>query len=85
MRFLMLSLLICGVIGCGEAEPKGKNVPLSDVPEPVMKVAKEKLPNVTFEQAWTVTNGNFEVRGKDKNGKVRDIQVKPNGDVVEVD
>ena len=85
MRSLILMLLVCVIVGCGEAEPKGKNVPLSDVPEPVMKVAKEKLPNVTFDQAWTTPSGNFEVRGKDKNGKVRDIQVKPNGEVAEVD
>ncbi len=85
MRSLLLTLIFCVIVGCGEAEPKGKNVPLADVPEPVMKVAKEKLPNVTFEQAWTTSSGNYEVRGKEKSGKVRDIQVKPNGDVVEVD
>ncbi len=50
-----------------------------------MAVAKDKLPGVTFEQAWKTPDGNYEVRGKAQNGKVRDIQVKPNGDVVEVD
>ena len=82
MLALTLSLLL--VVGC-ESKPKGENVDLDKVPEPVMKVAKEKLPDVKFEQAWKTPNGNYEVRGKGKNGKVRDIQVKPNGDVVEVD
>ena len=80
----MLALTLLFVVGC-ESKPKGENVELDKVPEPVMKVAKEKLPDVKFEQAWKTPNGNYEVRGKGKNGKVRDIQVKPDGTVVEVD
>ena len=85
MRAKKLVVLMGLIVGCGESEPKGANVPLTDVPEPVMKVAREKLPDVTFDQAWKTPTGNYEVRGKATNGKVRDIQVKPNGDVVEVD
>ena len=85
VRASIAVVLMCLIVGCGESEPKGANVPLKDVPEPVMNVAKEKLPDVTFDQAWKTPTGNYEVRGKAKNGKVRDIQVKPNGDVVEVD
>lgn len=81
---MMLALTILFVVGC-ESKPKGENVDLDKVPEPVMKVAKEKLPDVKFEQAWKTPDGNYEVRGKGKNGKVRDIQVKPDGTVVEVD
>ena len=84
-RLLMLAFLLsatgCG--GCGSE--KTENVTLDKVPEPAMKSATEKLPDVKFEQAWKTRNGNYEVRGKDKNGKVRDIQVKPDGTVVEVD
>jgi hypothetical protein len=82
---MMLALTLMFVVGCGEKTPKGENVELDKVPEPVMKVAKEKLPDVKFEQAWKTPDGNYEVRGKNKNGKVRDIQVKPDGTVVEVD
>ena len=82
MMFVLTSVL---VVGCGEGTPSGENVALDQVPEPVMKVAKDKLPNVKFEQAWKTPGGNYEVRGKGQNGKVRDIQVKPNGEVVEVD
>ena len=87
MRYAtMLILLFCvGCGGCGDGKAKGENVALEQVPEPVMKVAKEKLPGVKFEQAWKTPNGNFEVRGKEKSGKVRDIQVKPDGTVVEID
>ena len=85
MRYLVMLLVLMLVVGCGEKTPKGENVELDKVPEAVMKVAKEKLPGVTFDQAWKTPNGNYEVRGKAKNGKVRDIQVKPDGTVVEVD
>lgn len=82
----MLAVLFCaGCGGCNEGRAKGANVPLDRVPEPVMKVAKEKLPGVQFDQAWKTAGGNYEVRGKQKGGKVRDIQVKPDGTVVEVD
>ena len=85
MRSAVVMLALLFVVGCGEKTPTGENVPLDKVPEPVMTVAKEKLPDVKFEQAWKTPNGNYEVRGKEKNGKVRDIQVKPDGEVVEVD
>lgn len=81
---MLVLLLTLAVGGCSDT-PKGENVPLDQVPGPVMKAAKEKLPGVTFEQAWKTPNGNYEVRGKAKNGKVRDIQAKPDGTVVEVD
>jgi len=76
--------LALALAGCGGSE-KAEDVPLDKVPEPVMKVAKENLPDVEFNQAWKTRNGNYEVRGKNKAGKVRDIQVKPDGTVVEVD
>ena len=85
MRSVVMMLALVFVIGCGEKTPKGENVELDKVPEPVMKAAKEKLPDVKFDQAWKTPNVNYEVRGKAKNGKVRDIQVKPDGTVVEVD
>ncbi len=48
-------------------------------------VAKEKLPGVTFDAAYREPNGSYELRGKDKTGKVREIDIKPDGTVEEVD
>ena len=53
-----------------------------------MKVAKEKLPGVTFDTAWTEKEGDktvYEVRGKSADGKTRDIKVSLDGTVLEVD
>jgi hypothetical protein len=87
MRYFLVPFLVLVLLSaaCSKGTPAGENVPLANVPEPVMKVAKEKLPDVKFEQAWKTPTGNYEVRGKEKNGKVRDIQIKPNGEVVEID
>lgn len=87
--FLVLSsVLLLLVSGCGEAFEKTEMVPIEKVPEPVMKVAKEKLPGVTFDTAWTEKEGDktvYEVRGKSADGKTRDIKVSPDGKVLEVD
>jgi hypothetical protein len=59
-------------------------VPIDKVPETVMKTAQEKLPDVKFETAWKEGEA-YEVRGKSKDGKVRDVRVSPEGKVLEVD
>ena len=58
---------------------------LKDVPPDIMKVAKEKLPGVTFDSAYKEPNGSYEVRGKDKTGKIREIDIKPDGTVEEIE
>ena len=57
MRSLLLTLILCAVVGCGKAEPKGNNVPLADVPEPVMKVAKENGPCCCHCWRWNAFEG----------------------------
>lgn len=82
------TVLLLLVAGCSEAFEKTEMVPIDKVPEPVMKVAKEKLPGVKFDTAWTETDGDktvYEVRGKSADGKTRDIKVSPDGTVLEVD
>ena len=82
------SVLLLLIAGCDAAFEKTEMVPIEKVPEPVMKVAKEKLPGVKFDTAWTETEGDktvYEVRGKSADGKTRDIKVSPDGTVLEVD
>ncbi len=74
--------------GCGEIFEETEMVPIDKVPEAVMKVAKEKLPDVKFDTAWTEKEGDttvYEVRGKSADGKTRDIKISPDGKVLEVD
>jgi hypothetical protein len=83
-HFLIPPLLLALAVGCG-GDPKAVAVPLEQVPAPFLKTAKEKLPDVKFDHARKLSNGNYEIRGKAKNGKVREVEVNPAGEVVEVE
>jgi hypothetical protein len=73
------------VTGCGGSEPKALVVPLNQVPEPLLKTAREKLPMVKFVYARKLANGNYEIRGTAKNGKTREVELTPLGEVVEIE
>jgi hypothetical protein len=80
--FLLLALVGCG--GGPVGEPR-KAIALNEVPADVMKVARDKLPDVKFDRAWKKHNGEFEISGKNKIGKVREIDLKPDGTVTEIE
>lgn len=83
---LLLGLGTVALVGCGESD-SGRKTPieLKDVPPEVMKVAKEKLPDVKFERAQRKANGEYEVIGKNKSSKVREIDITPDGTVTEIE
>jgi hypothetical protein len=85
MRTIMIVVLLAFIVGCGGDSQKRDPIQVSDVPENVMKVAKEKLPDVTFDKAWRKKNGEYEISGKDKKGKVREIDITPEGKITEID
>jgi hypothetical protein len=60
-------------------------VSLNEVPEPLVKKAEATLPEVKFDHARKLSNGNYEIRGKAKNGKVREVELNSTGDVVEIE
>ena len=85
MRYALGLVLVVLVVGCGQSRPKDVAVPLEQVPEPLRKIAKEKLPGIDFDRARKTANGNYEIRGKDKRGKVREVELTPSGEVVEIE
>jgi hypothetical protein len=50
-----------------------------------MKISQEKLPDVKFERAVKRADGSYEISGKDKKGKVRDVELTATGEVTEVE
>ena len=86
---VVLSSVLLGFLpGCSEALEETEMVPIENVPESVMKVAEENLPEVNFDTAWIEKEGGetfYEVRGKTADGKTRDIKVSPEGKVMEID
>jgi hypothetical protein len=78
MGRLLLTAILCVVAaGCGAS---GKTpMKMEEVPAEVMKMAKEKMPGITFTEAFREKNGDIELRGKDNTGKVVEIDVSPDG------
>ena len=88
LRYVPLLLLpVC--LGCGSSKPKEKEiVAIADVAPDLVEVAKKTLPNVKFDSAYKITvNGEevFELRGKQPNGKIREVEVSVSGKVIEVE
>ena len=83
LRF-MPALVMLVFVGCSEA-PKAALMPLDKVPENIMAIAKEKLPDVKFDQAVKGADGRIDVIGKDGKGKVREIEISPSGEVLEIE
>lgn len=85
---IIAATIVASLIGCGDGHERDEVVPLDKVPARVTKAAVEKLPGVTFETAWKEKTGGqdaYEIRGKTKEGKVRDCKVAADGNVLEVD
>ena len=83
MRCLCVCVLVA-VVGCGEA-PKAELLSIDKVPDSLMTIAKEKLPGVTFDQALRRGDGVYVINGKDGRGKIREIDLSPEGEVVEIE
>jgi hypothetical protein len=82
---ILLGLSAIAITGCGEKSQQKTAMELKDVPPEILRVAKEKLPGVTFDSAYREPNGSYELRGKDKTGKIREIDIKPDGTVEEIE
>ena len=78
---VLLSILIgCGSVGEG---PKVQ-VKMEEVPPPAIKTAQAKVPGMLFTEAFLKKDGTYEIRGKTKTGKVREVEVKADGTFVEL-
>ena len=63
-------------------------VPIEQVPAPVMDAARKQLPGYTFDTVYKMKidgKDAYEVRGKDKKGKVREVEVSATGEVLGVE
>ena len=53
-----------------------------------MAEARKRLPGVVFEQAWTETEDGgltYEIRGRDEQGKTREVKLSATGDLIEIE
>ena len=85
---LMATLLMLAM-GCGEAIERGEDIPLEKLPAGAMDKAVKALPDVKFSSARKAKfNGQdaIEIRGKDKQGKIREVEVSAaTGEIIEIE
>jgi hypothetical protein len=86
-HFAAMTLLFA--LGCASDPPKSDEiVPIEKVPGNVMEVARKQLPGFTFDTVYKMKidgKDAYEVRGKDKRGKVREVEVSVEGEVIAVE
>jgi hypothetical protein len=92
MRKAVVIVLAALVIGGGLAwwytggDMAGKEfIPFDQLPPQLLKVAQGQLPDVKFSEVWRKKDGVYEIRGKNKQGKVREVEVSPSGQVVDIE
>lgn len=87
-RCLSLSIALSALAGC-EGRPKADQViPVDQVPPNLMEIAKKELPGYTFDTVYKMkVDGEdaYEIRGKNKDGKVREVEVSASGKVLEIE
>jgi hypothetical protein len=82
-----MALLAALTVGCGDVDDDDKAtsktpLPMDQVPEAVLKTAREAAPDLTFYAAFKDKfegQESIELKGKTKNGKIREIEVSPQG------
>lgn len=85
----MLAAALLAAIGCEGPEPqREQTLPIDQVPAPALAAAKKALPGYQFEVAFKIkVDGReaLELRGRDRRGKTREVEVTPEGEVLEVE
>jgi hypothetical protein len=92
-RWCALSTVALTIFGCGDGDGddagEGKKAMAMDqVPALVLKAAKEAAPDLTFYAAYKDKfNGqdSIELKGKTKNGKIKEVEVSPDGKLLGIE
>jgi hypothetical protein len=80
--------LVLATWGCGEEEERPERVAFDQVPAEVKAAAAKALPSVKFDTAQKIkVDGQevYEVRGKEKEGKIREVEVSASGQVLKTE
>jgi hypothetical protein len=86
---ILLGMMLIFALGCTSSPPESDPiVPIEQVPANVMEVARKQLPGYTFDTVYKMKidgKDAYEVRGKDKRGKVREVEVSATGEVLAIE
>jgi hypothetical protein len=85
---VLAASLILAAAGCGGQAETKEAVPLDQLPPGALDLAKKKLPDVKFDSARKAKykgQDAIEIRGKNKQGKIREVEVDLTGKLLEVE
>jgi hypothetical protein len=74
--------------GCGEEIERLEPVPLDKLPAGSLETAMKKLPGVKFDRARKAKfqgQDAYEIIGKDKRGRIREVEVSTSGVILEIE
>lgn len=84
--FVIWLAAVAVAVGCsGQPASPPEELSIADVPPSLMEVARKALPGVEFDRVYRKPSGTLEIRGKAKNGKIREVEVRPDGTVEEIE
>lgn len=82
----LVTLATIAACGCGPTQPASMTtMRIEEVPPAFMETARRELPGVDFNEVWVKKDGTLEIRGRAKNGKVREVEIRPDGSVEEIE
>ena len=85
---VLIATLYLATWGCGEEAERPEPVAFDQVPAEVKAAAAKTLPSVKFDKAQKIkVDGQeiYEVRGKEKGGKIREVEVSTAGKVLKTE
>lgn len=87
--FTTFALCLIFQSGCGNDLPEpDKLVSLESIPKNLMEIATKELPGVKFYEAFEMKfdgKSGYEIRGKDNRGRVREIELTTEGEIMEIE
>ena len=80
----------CGGPDEGEGRMARRTMTLDEVPRAARDAASKALPGITFDEAWgnvdrDGTLHSYEVRGRAANGRIREVRVATDGEILEME
>jgi len=84
----LATLLLAALVGCQNEPTADEMIPIEQVPPNVMEVAKKQFPGLNVDSVYKMkVDGKdaFEVRFKDKRGKIREAEVATDGSIIAIE
>lgn len=81
----MILPAMVALAGCGSKPAAAPPVAIEDLPPAVVQTAKKRFPSATFTEVFRKPDGTLEIRGRERAGKIRELLIRPDGTIIELE